>query len=122
VINRDSSVLVWNDSASELWGLRDDETRSRNIFGLDIGLPIERLSQPIRDCLGGSQGQVVLLLDAINRRGRPVRCVVTITPLRARDEVVLGVILNMDTRPPQGDGNGGDPFPIKGKLGRTTNR
>lgn len=75
VVDRDLSVLVWNEGARELWGLREDETRSKNIFGLDIGLPIERLKQSIRACLSGSHGQMVATLDAMNRRGRAIRCV-----------------------------------------------
>ena len=53
VVDQELKVLVWNDKADELWGLRADEAVGRNLLGLDIGLPVERLKQPMRDCLNG---------------------------------------------------------------------
>ena len=42
----------------------------------------------------GFRGQ--LLLDAVNRRGRPVRVQVTTTPMRGADDQPAGVIIVMD--------------------------
>jgi two-component system, chemotaxis family, CheB/CheR fusion protein len=118
VVDRELSVLVWNEAATELWGLREDETRSKNFFSLDIGLPIELLGQPIRACLNGTDGGAVVSLDAVNRRGRAVTCTVTVTSLAARDRSVLGVILVMEAQQTDSDGNGAGVTPIKGRRNR----
>ena len=52
-MDRDVRVQVWNETAAELWGLRDDEVEGEHLTDLDIGLPVEQLNQPIRACLNG---------------------------------------------------------------------
>ncbi|MDB4876810.1 MAG: methyltransferase, CheR-type with sensor [Gemmatimonadetes bacterium] len=109
VIDTELMVLVWNDGASELWGLREGEVRGKNILGLDIGLQIEQLKAPIRACLNGTHAQAIVPLDAVNRRGRAVRCIVTVTPLKTRSQSILGAILLMEAEQSvasDGDGNG----------------
>jgi two-component system CheB/CheR fusion protein len=98
VVDSDLKILVWNQGAEELWGLREDELRGKNILGLDIGLATERLKQPIRACLSGSKQHVTLELDAINRRGKAFDCCITVTPLVTRSKTVHGVILAMEDR------------------------
>jgi two-component system CheB/CheR fusion protein len=120
VVDAELKILVWNQGAEELWGLREDELRGKNILGLDIGLAIERLKQPIRACLSGTKPHATLELEAINRRGKPFNCHVTITPLVTRARAIHGVILAMEDRPiVETDGNGasGD-----GKDGRPAAR
>src|SRR5262249_49915954 len=83
VVDRDVRIQVWNKQAAELWGLRDDEVEGEHLMNLDIGLPVERLNQPIRLCLTGeSDEEIALDFEAVNRRGRSVRCRALITPLR----------------------------------------
>src|SRR5262249_31310202 len=48
VVDAELKVLVWNQAAEELWGLREDEVRGKHVLGLDTGLPIEKLKQPMR--------------------------------------------------------------------------
>src|SRR3954452_20903959 len=73
VLNLALEVELWSDKAQELWGLRRDEVQGEPFLSLDIGLPVETLAQPIRDCLdSGPRGTVVLLLG-VNRRGPPIR-------------------------------------------------
>jgi two-component system CheB/CheR fusion protein len=111
VVDADLKVLVWNQRAEDMWGLREDEARGKHILGLDVGLPIERLKQPMRACLtdgdGNGDGHATLTLEAINRRGRPIECQITTTPLRTRSKAVHGVILVIEDGAPQpsGDGN-----------------
>jgi two-component system CheB/CheR fusion protein len=95
VVDSDLKVLVWNDRAEDMWGLREEEARGKHILGLDVGLPIERLKQPMRSALtnGDGDGHATLKLDAINRRGRAIEVHVTTTPLRTRTRAVRGVIL-----------------------------
>jgi two-component system CheB/CheR fusion protein len=88
---------VWNRQAEELWGVRSVEVERTHFFGLDIGLPLERLAQPIRASLAGTLPAHETSLPAVNRRGRTIMCKTTIFPLLARDEDrPRGVIVMMD--------------------------
>ena len=82
-----------------MWGLRADEVRRRNVFGLDIGLPIERFRREIRACLAGQTELATLTMPATNRRGKPVLCNVTCTPLLGKSQI-QGVIVMVDEAAP----------------------
>jgi two-component system, chemotaxis family, CheB/CheR fusion protein len=71
-------------SIGRSWGLRADEVRNQNVFGLDIGLPIEQLRRPISASLTGENEFTELSLIAMNRRGEPIECKVTCTSLRGK--------------------------------------
>ncbi len=97
VVDRDMKVLVWNERATDLWGLREEEAQGHNFLNLDIGLPVAHLRQPIRACLAGESRVQQLILDATNRRGRTIRCRITCTPLdTAGGGAHRGVILVME--------------------------
>jgi two-component system, chemotaxis family, CheB/CheR fusion protein len=95
VVDEELRVLAWNTQAVELWGLREDEVDGKHLLNLDIGLPLERIRPLLRSCLGG-QSAPALLVDAVNRRGRKIRCQVTCTPLRDGGDGVRGAILVME--------------------------
>jgi two-component system CheB/CheR fusion protein len=95
VVDRDVRIQVWNRYAQELWGLRPDEVEGEHLMNLDIGLPVERLHQPIRAGLAGEAPQPIAM-PAVNRRGRAIDCVVRVTPLVGTDDEIIGVILLMD--------------------------
>ena len=88
-------VLVWNDGARDLWGVRADEAVGRNLLSLDR-LPITRLEQPVRDCLSGNREFVELRVDATTRSGRTLRCRVTLSPLFDGQHRVAGIIVMME--------------------------
>jgi two-component system CheB/CheR fusion protein len=96
VVDRDMRVQVWNAGAVDLWGLRADETQKVYFFGLDIGLPVRDLHQPVRDVLTGSAGYRTEVLAATSRKGKPLQVRVTVSPLIADDRSVSGAILVMD--------------------------
>lgn len=96
VVDRELKVLAWNEQAQELWGLRESEVSGQHFLNLDIGLPVEQLKPAIRGCLNGESATDIVTLDAINRRGKPIRCGVTCTPLRGGDEGLRGAILMME--------------------------
>ena len=96
VLDRDLAVLVWNDHAGELWGLRAEEVRGQHFLNLDIGLPVADLHQPIRLCLTGQSAAEVVVVPAVNRRGRAIDCRVTVTALLDGDRLPDGVIVRMD--------------------------
>jgi two-component system, chemotaxis family, CheB/CheR fusion protein len=73
VLDEQLQVELWNDVAADLWGLRADEVRGKHFFGLDIGLPVEQLKQPIAALMRHGDQHVDADIDAMNRRGRQVR-------------------------------------------------
>jgi two-component system CheB/CheR fusion protein len=92
VLNSDFQTQVWNRKSEDLWGVRSEEVRGKNFLNLDIGLPVQKLTQPIRSCLNGEAEEVELVLDCTNRRGKPIKCAVTCIPLTGSDGA-RGVIL-----------------------------
>ncbi|KAB8184498.1 CheR family methyltransferase [Microbispora catharanthi] len=99
VVDRDLRVLLWSPGAEELWGLRADEAHGRELPALDIGLPLDPLLPAMRRVLDGDPvagGQAdPASVEAVNRRGRPVRLAVTLAPLHEDDASVEGLILVM---------------------------
>ena len=96
VVNEQLSVLMWNQRAEDLWGLRADEAQGKSVLNLDIGLPVGELRGAIRACLSGEAANSEATLDAVNRRGRKIRCRVTCTPLVSPAKKREGVIILMD--------------------------
>jgi two-component system CheB/CheR fusion protein len=79
VLDRSLHVRVWSEKAEDLWGLRQEEIEGRPFLDLDIGLPVQELRQPLLDCIAGRREQEVNL-DAVNRRGKAIRCRIRCTP------------------------------------------
>jgi two-component system CheB/CheR fusion protein len=105
VVDTELAVEVWNREAEDMWGLRREEVLGAHLLDLDIGLPVEQLSKPIRVCLAG-ETVPNLTLQATNRRGRRLAVSVTLLPLvvPARRQEPIGAILLMDedgARPPR---------------------
>ncbi|HEY2376658.1 MAG TPA: CheR family methyltransferase [Gemmatimonadaceae bacterium] len=96
VVDAELKVLVWNDTADDLWGIRADEAIGHNLLGLDIGLPVERIKQPMRECLTGNRQFIELQLEATNRKGRAIDCRVTCSPLLSARREIRGVIVMME--------------------------
>jgi two-component system CheB/CheR fusion protein len=105
VLDREFNILMWNERASDLWGLRADEVRGRSILGLDIGLPVEQLRVPVRSVLNGESAERQINLKAITRRGRSIQCRLTCARLMGVGEEIDGAILLMeevhDSKPPE---------------------
>src|SRR4029453_17244509 len=99
VIDPNYNVLMWNQRAEDLWGLRGDEVRGRSFLGLDIGLPVAELRPLVRACLAGEANSRDITVDATNRRGKRIRCRVVCTPLISPARKREGVILTMDEVP-----------------------
>jgi two-component system, chemotaxis family, CheB/CheR fusion protein len=96
VVDRDFNVLAWNSRAEDLWGLRASEVSGQHFLNLDMGLPVDRLKPVLKSCFGGEADGGTILLDAVNRRGKPICCEVTCTPLLGSEEEVLGAIVLME--------------------------
>jgi two-component system CheB/CheR fusion protein len=102
VVDRDLLVRVWNRWSEEEWGLRTDEVIGKNVFNLDIGLPLEELREPLRRLLAGRDGHETASLAAVNRRGRPVAIRVALTLLQLGGDAP-GVMLMTEEIPGDGD-------------------
>jgi two-component system, chemotaxis family, CheB/CheR fusion protein len=95
VVDTELRVQAWNDAARELWGLHSDEVQGQHLLNLDIGLPVDRLRVPARAGLAGETPEPELI-DAINRRGRPVQVRVRFAPLATDGQAVRGAIVMME--------------------------
>jgi len=96
VLDANLAVEIWNRKAEDLWGLRADEVRGKPFLNLDIGLPVEELKTPLRECLAGNGGPHRLVLDGRNRRGKAIRCAVMCIPLAGTDKRAQGAILMIE--------------------------
>jgi two-component system CheB/CheR fusion protein len=96
VLDRGAAIRVWNPQAEELWGVRSEEVEGHPFQNLDIGLPVERLKAPVRACIDGTSRGEELALDAVNRRGRAIRCRVSCTPFVNGEREVRGAVLLME--------------------------
>jgi two-component system CheB/CheR fusion protein len=90
--------MLWNRRAEDLWGLRADEVEGRSLLNLDIGLPVEALKAPLNQFMDGDAQADTIALEAINRRGRQMRCDVTYRLLTLDGREPLGVVLLMEEK------------------------
>ena len=96
VVDRENRVTAWNEIATDLWGLREDEVRGRSLFGLDIGLPAEEVRQVIKRELAGAPDGRETTVMSVNRRGQSIVCRVKASALAGSDGEPDGVILRID--------------------------
>jgi two-component system, chemotaxis family, CheB/CheR fusion protein len=99
VTDTNQNIRLWNPRAEDLWGLRYEEVVGRSLFGLDIGLPVEKLRKPIKATMERDGGHEETTLSAINRRGRQIDCRVNLTRLLGSDRTPMGVIMFMEEIP-----------------------
>ncbi|HZS12741.1 MAG TPA: PAS domain-containing protein, partial [Nitrospirales bacterium] len=91
VMDRELRVLIWNHRMEDLWGLREAEVKGHTFAGLDMGLPVSTLLTPMQTCLV-QNGNQVMTVPALTRRGKTVNCRVVCSPL-GQDGKPQGVIL-----------------------------
>src|SRR3989441_4355296 len=73
VLDGSGRVLVWNERAADLWGVRSDEVVGHSFFDLDIGLPAEQLRKLVQAGTGGANRHDELVVVAGTRKGRQNR-------------------------------------------------
>ncbi len=99
VVGPDMRIRMWNRRAEDMWGLRSAEVLGEHFLNLDIGLPLDQVRPLMRGALdvGGKSGEVIV--DAVNRRGRPVVVRVACTPLGGQmtDSAGEGAIIVMES-------------------------
>jgi len=95
VLDQNCNILIWNRMAEETWGLRADEVKGTSFFDLDIGLEVTKLKEPILACLvSGSSHET--MMNARNRRGRAIRCHITINRQESAQRKDRRVVLLME--------------------------
>ena len=80
----------------DMWGLRADEVKGRNLFSLDIGLSMDKIRPGVKACQTSEKPPDPIRVDAVNRRGRPIVCKITCMPLKASHGEHRGTILLME--------------------------
>ena len=98
VLDSDMNVQVWNERAADLWGLRSDEVVGKSFFDLDIGLPTKNIRDVARQVMRGTPLHETLVVDAVTRRGRQIRCRVLVHALSDGDRST-GVVVVMEEIP-----------------------
>ncbi|MCW3009688.1 MAG: chemotaxis protein CheR [Solirubrobacterales bacterium] len=114
VVDGQLIVQMWNSEAEELFGLRLADVQDKALLGLDVGLPVRELADPLRDVLRGTVPRQVLDLEATNRRGKAFTSQVTVLPLNAGEHSTYGAVLLIGAAPdglatplpPGADGSG----------------
>jgi two-component system CheB/CheR fusion protein len=99
VVDGTRRVRLWNGRAEDLWGLREHEVRGVDFLELDSGLPVGELAATLQSSLDRPGEPLNHVVDAVTRRGKPVRCTVTITPLQS-GRGADGAIMTMEVDPP----------------------
>jgi two-component system, chemotaxis family, CheB/CheR fusion protein len=103
VVDADLRVQIWNARAEDLWGVREAEVVGRSLAGVDFGLPLDELMVPLRRCVAGDIEGDERTVEATNRRGRPIACRVTVSPLLER-AVRRGAVVLMEELVPAPEG------------------
>jgi two-component system CheB/CheR fusion protein len=93
VVDRDLRVLTWNRLATDLLGLLSEGVEGEPLLGLDVGLPVGKLRDPLGRVLAGETLDT-LSLDGHDSRGHAVEYRIRFDPLRAsQDGAIVGVIM-----------------------------
>jgi two-component system, chemotaxis family, CheB/CheR fusion protein len=92
VLDGDQRVRSWNRWSENAWGLREEETVGRKFIELDIGLPAHELEPAVQSVIAGGEA-VDHQVNAVERRGRSIRCRVRVSPLLYEDRTSHGAVL-----------------------------
>jgi two-component system, chemotaxis family, CheB/CheR fusion protein len=85
VLNTQLLVEEWNLAAAELWGLDEEDVVGEPFFGLDVGLPLGALQEPVRACRGVGALPSSLEIQATDRSGQPFTCRVRVMPISGHE-------------------------------------
>jgi two-component system CheB/CheR fusion protein len=96
VVDRNFNILIWNSVAEDMWGMRFDEVKGQSFLSLDIGFPVQELKNPLQSIMNDGMNPEEMVKDAINRRGRRIKCRVFISPFKGRQKEAQGAIIVME--------------------------
>jgi two-component system, chemotaxis family, CheB/CheR fusion protein len=107
VLDENLTVILWNHQIANLWGVAPEEAKGKSFMSLDTGLPVAQLVDPIRMSMSTGRHQTATL-NCINRRGKPIVCRVTCSPLHDGGATIHGALLFMEEEKTQ-DTSGSQP-------------
>jgi len=99
VLDGDLKVQVWNERATDLWGLRSDEVVGQPFFDLDFGLPAKDLQGMIRSVSRGEPEHDEATVEALTRRGRTIPFKISAYALADGGQVGGVVVVMQELKP-----------------------
>ena len=66
---------------------------------LDIGLPLDGIRPLLKEALNDGTPRREIIISAVTRRGKPLDCRVTCSPLTGPGDTTTGVIILMEAVP-----------------------
>jgi two-component system CheB/CheR fusion protein len=105
VLDRDATVVTWNQTLERLWGLRAEQALNRPFFALPVGEVTRQIRAPLERVLATGEAADVSEVSYTLPGGDARRGVLHLMPLR-NGGVAIGVIalLNPDASSPRGRG------------------
>jgi two-component system CheB/CheR fusion protein len=95
VVDAELKVRSWNRWSENTWGLREEEVLGQSFGALDIGLPVAQLEPAVRQVLARTESSEAVV-DALDRRGRSMKCLVRISPLTYDGRDTRGAVLLLE--------------------------
>jgi two-component system CheB/CheR fusion protein len=96
-------VQVWNHEAENLWGMPAKDVLGLRLPDLDFSLPMEQLEAPLKRCVTSPGEKTELVLDALNRDGKPAKFRVVCTPRLGPGELRPGATVLFQELRHEGD-------------------
>lgn len=95
VMDGELHVELWNDVAADMWGVRQAEVKGKHFLGLEIGLPVHQLRQPLLALRHAPDSVSETTVQATNRHGHAVKVRVLCSSAGGTSTDAHGVILLM---------------------------
>ncbi len=92
VVGADLKVRSWNRWSENAWGFREEEVVGQPFTALEIGLPVRKLDESLRQAVNQGKASEAIL-EAVDRRGRILRCRVRVSPLVYEDRSTQGAVI-----------------------------
>ena len=93
VLNSHLLVEEWNEAATDLWGVEEDAVVGEPFFGLDFGLPLGTLQEPVRACRSAGAAASTVEIEATDRTGRPFTCRVQVMPISGQEPETAAMLI-----------------------------
>jgi two-component system, chemotaxis family, CheB/CheR fusion protein len=98
VLNSHLLVEEWNHAATALWGLTEPQVAGEPFFGLDMGLPLERLQDPVRATRQPGATPAMLEVMATDTNGEAFTCRVKVLPVSGGQPETAAMLIMEDMR------------------------
>jgi two-component system CheB/CheR fusion protein len=95
VVDLDKKVRSWNRWSENTWGLREEAAIDQVFGALDIGLPVRELEPALQEAIANG-ATTEALLDAVDRRGRVMKCRAKVAPLVYHDRSTKGAVVMLE--------------------------